>query len=1049
MKTAGEPHPGSMSFQGDVRGIGLAELLQGLARGRKQGVVTLSSRGNPRVLVGLSDGKAYLLPTDEEPTDFWQELVKDAWLDAPGTRIEHLHIAEVARANRLEQLYCLLDGDGAHFRFEPRDLAFDAEGRVIAGSNQPPVSPLAIEGMLLEYARIADERQGVSPNYQLSADAIAAIYDPAKCESLPQVLFNEVDGRSTVAEIANRLGWTLRQASLSLEAGLENGGLYTLTGDQILVLAMEELRRKAWRRAAVRLTAWTQRGTPGALDTDAVEVLVSEWGSGRLVAAVRMMEAHAVWTLLRRLDHGLGQTNQAVLHWIEAARTFPDNLLIQLHRLAQEAADGSNPERPPIQELLKLARTQIEKGFLLRAQPALRLAQDRAPETAAERLELGQLLLESGLAHESAPWLIAACEDFIMRGLSDRAVLVLRELTAALPGEREARLLLSRARRSTNSARRLRRRLLFTLAGVAGLAGVALVQVNTQRQRSGQLAEVRALLADPDRAIWALQQKFPGDTKDDVQALKRAIEEKQRAAELELRDSWLDQYEAVGHEARRGDSLRALDLARSLSNPPTLRLVQGIWPLKSDLLASIPEALGDQATGLGAPRLDDPDQVKSEDSLSSLARALRAALNNPPDHAEESLSRGLDALDAQLLERKILRADLASARTQKHLRSDQNQLLKEARSRDESGELESALSLYAELFQLDAEGDVRAALAEEHQDLVRRANALERARAEARAGRHHEAWELLGEHMQDPEAWYLPAQITSAPSGATIRMPSGAVATTPLVHEMRRTDVFAGRLQLDGYLDEPFELRGPSNLHAVFSRIPVRSWRSSGRVDAVPVPVDSDHIMVDRNGNLARVGHGGKIVWSQKVATLSGISRAPVFLPQLENRMLLVTEEGQAFLLAADTGKLTGPWDLKSPPSMGPTQGTDFVQLRLANGSVAIWTNSLRPEILPAGSRSRPLAKDDQHLHGSDCGLQVWRRGDGPLKSMTSRFGGWVLTRTAGIYLVAPADDPQAGLSAASEGPWYWVAFESRAAGELLWVSDEAGLRAFDLIRKP
>jgi hypothetical protein len=68
---------------------------------------------------------------------------------------------------------------------------------------------------------------------------------------------------------------------------------------------------------------------------------------------------------------------------------------------------------------------------------------------------------------------------------------------------------------------------------------------------------------------------------------------------------------------------------------------------------------------------------------------------------------------------------------------------------------------------------------------------------------------------------------------------------------------------------------------------------------------------------------------------------------------------------------------------------------------------------------------------------------------MTSRFGGWVLTRTAGIYLVAPADDPQAGLSAASEGPWYWVAFESRTSGELLWVSDGAGLRAFDLIRQP
>ena len=38
-----------MSFQGDVRGIGLAELLQGLSRGRKEGVLTLTARGGHRV----------------------------------------------------------------------------------------------------------------------------------------------------------------------------------------------------------------------------------------------------------------------------------------------------------------------------------------------------------------------------------------------------------------------------------------------------------------------------------------------------------------------------------------------------------------------------------------------------------------------------------------------------------------------------------------------------------------------------------------------------------------------------------------------------------------------------------------------------------------------------------------------------------------------------------------------------------------------------------------------------------------------------------------
>ena len=65
---------------------------------------------------------------------------------------------------------------------------------------------------------------------------------------------------------------------------------------------------------------------------------------------------------------------------------------------------------------------------------------------------------------------------------------------------------------------------------------------------------------------------------------------------------------------------------------------------------------------------------------------------------------------------------------------------------------------------------------------------------------------------------------------------------------------------------------------------------------------------------------------------------------------------------------------------------------------------------------------------------------------MTSRFGGWILTQREGTYSVAPADAPDQGFSAASKGRWNWAAFESREDGELLWISDGAGLRAFALI---
>jgi hypothetical protein len=183
-----------MSFQGDVRGIGLAELLQGLARGRKQGVVTLSSKGQPRTRIGLAEGRAFLLPDEGETDDAWQERVRDAWIDAEGAHLESLHTAEVARAHRLELLYTLLDGDGAHFRFEPRTLPLDARGEVAWEPNQPAIAPIPIESLLLEYARIDDEMSGLADEHRLQPDDVPLL-DPERAAAVPPALAGHLDGR--------------------------------------------------------------------------------------------------------------------------------------------------------------------------------------------------------------------------------------------------------------------------------------------------------------------------------------------------------------------------------------------------------------------------------------------------------------------------------------------------------------------------------------------------------------------------------------------------------------------------------------------------------------------------------------------------------------------------------------------------------------------------------------------------------------------------------------------------------------------------------------
>ena len=151
-----------MSFQGDVRGIGLAELLQGLARGRKEGVLTLTSIGHRISTIGLEDGKAHLLPPVGEHVQKWQVRARDAW--AQDTRFDYVRMSAIARAQRLETLYEQLDGGDVHFRFEPGEIPRP-------GPNSTKIDPdntlifsegLPVEFLLLEYARLADELAGIS-----------------------------------------------------------------------------------------------------------------------------------------------------------------------------------------------------------------------------------------------------------------------------------------------------------------------------------------------------------------------------------------------------------------------------------------------------------------------------------------------------------------------------------------------------------------------------------------------------------------------------------------------------------------------------------------------------------------------------------------------------------------------------------------------------------------------------------------------------------------------------------------------------------------------
>ncbi|MCC6407567.1 MAG: DUF4388 domain-containing protein, partial [Planctomycetes bacterium] len=110
-----------MSFQGDVAGLGLGELLQGLARGGREGSLTLNGGGRCAT-IGIAGGQIHLLPEPDEDPDIWRRRSERAWIKDPNHRIDALRMQEIAYAVRLETLFCLLDCSGVHFRFEQGPL---------------------------------------------------------------------------------------------------------------------------------------------------------------------------------------------------------------------------------------------------------------------------------------------------------------------------------------------------------------------------------------------------------------------------------------------------------------------------------------------------------------------------------------------------------------------------------------------------------------------------------------------------------------------------------------------------------------------------------------------------------------------------------------------------------------------------------------------------------------------------------------------------------------------------------------------------------------
>ncbi len=1035
-----------MSFQGDVRGIGLAELLQGLARGRKEGTLTLTAKGGLRSVIGIEDGKAWLLPDPDEEPEKWRDRARDAWADDPEFVVDVKRLEQVARADRTETLYALLDGGGVHFRFEPgvlpervTRLAEDGAERTVVHS-----PPTQVEFVLLEYARVADELESRGEAANLRPDFVPCIQDLSELASAPPHVVEQCNGNSTVQEIADRLGWPLRQTRLELAKLLISGGLRLAHHIEVLRLALYELERKQFNRAGKRLTLWTRIAPAGPFVPEDAEALSNEWLAGRLTAALRTMRMRDVRCILRRLDHSLGNPNATLVHWTEAARMTRMDRIVRLHQAASQLrAEGEACTLDP-RDLLDLARDLRDHGSAWRSSPALTMAAFRQPQSTAQRLELGMGFVATGRAEDAGPWVITACEEILNQGHADRVLSPLRQLLELDPRNREARQLLTRAKRASTHTRRLRRNILIGTTIVASALGVAFVKVKDDRERSAHISDIRRLLDDPVQGLTALDEHFKDDSTPEVIDLRRELEERLRTVELQIRSAWLEEYHRLQKLAQTGDPVSVPEQLEALPRPPKTRMLTDSWPDRYDILVALVQRLESEVTVLGAPSARAPQQVATERRVRGQIEALKAKVTEDARRAKPIAEyyASLDALDTLIGRREEQRSVEAFEQERREKLEENDRLLELARASDKKGDYVRALRHYDEIVSRDVTGKVRKVLGGEIEAVRKKVAAVDGARDLAARGGHKEAHALLVDAFESAGGVMLPFRVTSVPEGALVRVGGSSTRRTPFTIEGTFDDSWEFVFELAGYETKALRVEGPQDIAAMLSRVIERSFETDGRVEALPTPVGEDHIVVDRTGRIARIGAEGALRWNTSIQTLSGMARAPVEIPGRPGRLLFVTETGSAWTLDPRDGTLEGPWELGSPPVLGPTTVGDEVQLVLKSGKLARWRTSLRP-VIEELAGAPPF--DEEERFGERFGANVLYGRGRTSGTVTSTNGRWRAEIDQDKVLVYAAGETVPKFPVAKRGAFSFVAWSPPTADApegRLWLADDAGVRA-------
>ena len=1007
-----------MSFQGEVSGIGLADLLQSLSRG-KEGVLHLDGEGK-RARLHVQRGAVRLLAAPGHDAEAWEGRARAASEGGAVDSSMASSVSRVARAGRLEALYGLLDAQVLHFRFEPSVLAEEERDEAAA-------TPFALEALLLEYARLADDRARVPAEWMPHGGEVPFQSGLCRDESREHARFVAAcDGATSVVELADRLGVALRQAQLWAATALQQGDLYLSSQRDLWALARHELQVGRFERATARIEAALEASEPGPLPEELARQFDHEWQAGRLEAAIKPLAPRTRLRLLRKLDPAAASPGAALARARAHAKLAPDDLQAALHVL-RAASWAASTKEPAWRELCELAKRLLAARKRLAAEPVLRALSQRTPANSVARFEVGALMLDAGMGHEAAPWIVETARDLLQQRKPQKALPSLKALVELAPEHVEAKALLSRARAMSMRQALARKHTLAGLCIVACLSTMGVVRWRATAERERRIEEVRALEAQPERALRLLAVHFPEQGDPVIDAWREALAERALQDAQAGCSSWIRDWTRAAVLCASGDLLLGVELGLGLPPPPPQAPGVESLPLLADLAGTVEARIGELVFALPeAPGQEDAD-LATEEHLRGLIAELRSLLSPRTEESWRRLATRLAEVEERLGARDELRARLTREADHRRRVEEMNLLIGAARLKKAAGDWPGAATDYAGIVALDLEGAVQASAPEEFAEAFRKREALADAERLALEGAHDRALALLQAEFPG-ESRSLPWRLDIFPSDATIELPDGTRGSPPLVVRSAQAEKLRLVVARPGCHETVLEVDAPKDRLLHLHRRPDFELPGLGRVSAPPLALGADFVLVDRSAGVLRCDEHGAILWRTRLQSLAGFASSPLPMPRAPDSLLVVDEDGLAWLVDARDGATRGSTRLPAALRTGPWRAADRLRVELVDGRWVEFDEDLRTRVLePDSPQGSPPA-----------GFRVLRRND-DARLLAASSAGWnagvepegLFVRRAGeLDFVAERGDD-----------WEWIAFEERRLR--LWISDGRSVRAY------